>query len=206
MKTIKLLTLALLTSSTLTFGQEDNKSFGSRTSYLINPKIGFSTLNLDEYGKIEGQTTQVDITLNTMLNKSLELQYGFGFTEFKANNSVTDANSVSRTVDNKYFRLPVTLNYIKKYNNMFSSIMGFGFYGSYLYKCNIPPYFQGNNQGVSLGCSISLGSDIKFDEKNGLRLQFEFQRDLTKIKTNGLDFSQKLTNTNLVSLAFMHKF
>lgn len=204
MKTIKLLTVVLLTSSTLTFGQEDDKSFSSRTSFLIKPKIGFSTLDLDDIGKLEGFVTQLDLCYTTILGNKLSLEYGIGVSRFTANSNTNSTNLEYNQIKNQYLRIPVTLNYMLKHNETFSTIFGLGCYGSYLYESKIPPFIDEEDHGFALGLSISIGTEIKFDKKNGLRVQIESQRDLSEFKKD--NFSQKLIDTNLISLAFIHSF
>lgn len=204
MKTIKLLTLVLLTSSTLTFGQEDDKSFSSRTSFLIRPKLGFSTLDLDDKGKLDGFVTQLDLCYNSNLGKKLSLEYGIGVSRFTANSNTNSTNLEYNQIKNQYLRILTTLNYMLKHSETFSTIIGFGCYGSYLYESNIPPYIDEEDQGFALGLSISIGTEIKFNKINGLRIQIESQRDLSEFKKN--NFSQKLTDTNLISLTFFHNF
>lgn len=178
------------------YGQDDANS---KTTVVINPKLGFSILKLDNNQEINGFTSQFEFCLNTKLTEKFSLEYGLGATSFRANSNVTDSYI---SIKNEYVRLPVRLNHNRLLNENFTLNTGIGVYGNYLYKSKIPPHFEGNNTGISLGVEFFVGGQFKFSEDTSLRIQIESQSDLTKVKK--LDFSQKLSNTGLISIGIIH--
>lgn len=195
MKNVFLVVFSLI-SFIHVYGQDDANS---KTSIVINPKLGFSILKLDNNQEINGFTSQFEFCLNTKLTDKLSLEYGLGVTSFRANSNVTDSYI---SIKNEYVRLPVRLNLNRLLNENFTLNTGIGVYGNYLYKSKIPPYFEGNNTGISFGLEFFVGGQFKFSEDTSLRIQIELQSDCTKVKK--LDFSQKLANTGLISVGIIH--
>lgn len=198
-KTILLALLTFITGNV--FAQEKNDLIPEKKlSLIIKPKLGFSELQIDNYNNFNGYISAFEIMLSSKLSNKFNLEYGLGLSEFKATNFYENQLV---NIKNNYYHLPVNLMYNKNVNPNSSLIIGFGFYGSYLAKSDLGGKFKGNNVGVNFGCNLQAGVNLQLSDAMGFRIMFEGLTDLSKIEKNLYEL--KHTNTNLLSLSFIHK-
>jgi len=199
-------TIAFLMFSTLISAQ-DNKSNDEnnqkgKTDYVLKAKLGFSTLEIENFNTINGSFSEVDFVFSSKLSRKFKIDYGFGFAEFNGN--TIDSNKLL-PLKNTYYRIPVNVLYSSDFSSNTSIVTGIGLYGSYLAKSDIPFHFSGNNIGVNFGISFQTGLKIKVNESMDFGIMLEGQTDFNKVKHKDFDIKQKLKNTSLVSLNFVYK-
>lgn len=183
------------------FAQEKNEiATEKKTYFIVKPKMGFSELQIDEYNNFNGNTYAFEIMLSSKLSNKFRLEYGLGFSEFKATNLYQNELV---NIKNNYYHLPVNLVYNREINTNASLIMGLGLYGSYLAKSDIGGIFKGNNVGGNLGYSLQIGANLKLSEEMDFKIMFETLNDITKIENDF--FKLKQINTILLSLSFIYK-
>ncbi|HRE76810.1 MAG TPA: outer membrane beta-barrel protein [Flavobacterium sp.] len=170
-------------------------------SIITKGKLGFSELKIDDYGSINGFYTAFELLAASKLSDKYSLEYGFGFSEFKANN-VSQSNTGN--VKNENFYIPVNLLRSVNFtgNNTFQ--IGVGLYGDYLYKSKIDGLLEEENIGFTMGLNFQVGAKFKIAEKTFFRVMIEAQSDLTNLKKKAVEFRQ--INTNTISLSFIHGF
>lgn len=173
-----------------------------KLDYTLKTKMGFSELEINDKDALQGNIFQFDFLHSSRLSNNFRLEYGFGFTEFKANNTVDGQAS---NIVNNYFRVPVSALYSRNFSSNASLVTGLGIYGNYLIDSEIKNVIDENNVGVSFGVSFNTGVRFKVYDNIDFGLLFEFQSDLSKIKKDEINVTQKLQNTKMVVLNFSYK-
>lgn len=188
--------------TTYAFSQEIKEEIKSdNLSIITKGRLGFGELKIDDYGSINGNYSAFEILASSKLSDKYSLEYGFGFSEFKAN--IATQSNVG-TVQNENIYLPINIlrNMNFNSNNIFQ--IGLGIYGNYLYMSEIEGLFDEKNIDFTVGINFQVGAKFKIANETSFRVMIESQSDLTNYKVNNVEFRQIKTNT--ISLSFIHNF
>lgn len=199
-KTAFFVTFLLLTLNI--YAQESNTEKSERKlEVIIKPKIGFGELKLIDFANINGFNTAVDLMLSSKISEKYNLEYGLGYSEFKANNI---SQATISNIKSENIHIPVNIIKTMHLNSEHSIQIGAGLYGNYLYKMKMNNLLNEKNIGLNFGYSIQIGAKFKISNESYFRIMLESQSDFTNFEKNNVEFRQ--INTNSLALSFIHKF
>lgn len=195
-----ILTTLLLASNFIMLAQEGENNTKQltevhSTAFAIKTKLGFSQLEIDDYGIINGNSTQIDFAVLSKINKHLDIDYGLGYNEFNTNYF---SDNKSNPIKNKYFRIPVNLIYKSQFSNQLIFNTGVGLFGNYLFKSNVSNVTNQKDHYMNMGVSVFSGIVIKVDPKVNFGIMIEGQSECFKGN------KQILKQTSLISINFIY--
>lgn len=201
----KLITTILIAFSVVIYSQEKNTEgvFNAKTQFIMKLKMGYSGLDIKDFHKVNGNTSQLELLVSSKLNNKTRLEYGLGISEFRGNHQILDSYT---DINNQYIRVPVNLIYSKEFSNNASVFSGLGLYGSYLYKSKLFDEIEDKNLGISLGVNLQLGIRFPITSEIETSISFEYQYDLNEVKGNDFPANQKLIYSNLLTIGVVYKF
>ncbi|TBX69899.1 hypothetical protein EZL74_05645 [Flavobacterium silvisoli] len=195
-----ILTTLLLASNFIMLAQEGENNTKQltevhSTAFAIKTKLGFSQLEIDDYGIINGNSTQIDFAVLSKINKHLDIDYGLGYNEFNTNYF---SDNKSNPIKNKYLRIPVNLIYKSQFSNQLIFNTGVGLFGNYLFKSNVSNVTNQKDHYMNMGVSVFSGIVIKVDPKVNFGIMIEGQSECFKGN------KQILKQTSLISINFIY--